>query len=273
MLVTLPLWVLSVTFHHLLPVAVASLLIPVGVCVAAGVQAALPRRTNALVVASAGGAVVLPATDRARLGTLPEPAAIAPAGAASARVAGIGVPGHRGDVLGEVHYWAEKRIERPEYVAELIHELDRRGWPNRSDIGWSEYDVEIYGNRWTNLQLTTVAEDHPRKRQLIRCRLRSRWSLLARLVFWAVAGLDLVALGLWGLWLHWLALPVLTLAPLAYFFHRQKRAQQSVTIVLLDGLAKKLGLLKIPLGEAAKNLQSLTPRAEKGSEPGPAPAQ
>ena len=43
-LVTLPLWVLSVTFHPLLPLAITSLLISLGVCVAAGAQAALPRK-------------------------------------------------------------------------------------------------------------------------------------------------------------------------------------------------------------------------------------
>src|SRR5439155_2264164 len=42
-LVTLPLWVLSVTFRHLLPLAIASLLISAAVSVAAGAQAALPK--------------------------------------------------------------------------------------------------------------------------------------------------------------------------------------------------------------------------------------
>src|SRR6266436_3709619 len=41
--VTLPLWILSVTFHHLIPLALTSLLISMGVCVAAGAQAALPK--------------------------------------------------------------------------------------------------------------------------------------------------------------------------------------------------------------------------------------
>src|ERR1017187_4229433 len=42
-LVALPLWVMSVTFHLLLPMAIASLLISLGVCVAASAQAVLPR--------------------------------------------------------------------------------------------------------------------------------------------------------------------------------------------------------------------------------------
>src|SRR5438876_99961 len=42
-LVTLPLWVLSVPFHHLLPLAITSLLLSIGVCAAAGAQAAIPK--------------------------------------------------------------------------------------------------------------------------------------------------------------------------------------------------------------------------------------
>ena len=42
-LITLPLWILSVTFPDLLPMAIASLLLSVGVAVAAGVQATLPK--------------------------------------------------------------------------------------------------------------------------------------------------------------------------------------------------------------------------------------
>ena len=43
-LVSLPLWVLSATFHYLFPLAVTSLLISLGVCVAAAWQASLPRQ-------------------------------------------------------------------------------------------------------------------------------------------------------------------------------------------------------------------------------------
>ena len=87
-LVTLPLWVMSVTFHLLLPMAVTSLLISLGVCAAAGAQAALPRNEAALVVASAGGDAVFPSADRARLGALPGPPVAAThtaGGAANAR--------------------------------------------------------------------------------------------------------------------------------------------------------------------------------------------
>jgi len=43
LLITLPLWLLSLTFHYLLPLAVTSLGISLGVCIAAGAQADLPK--------------------------------------------------------------------------------------------------------------------------------------------------------------------------------------------------------------------------------------
>ena len=63
--------------------------------------------------------------------------------------------------LGEVDYWSQQRMDRLAFVAALLRRLDEKGWPNRSDVGWSEFDVEVYGSRWSHLQITTVAEDHP----------------------------------------------------------------------------------------------------------------
>src|SRR5204862_8199856 len=40
--VALPLWILSVVFHPLLPLAIVALLLPLGMCVAAAAQARLP---------------------------------------------------------------------------------------------------------------------------------------------------------------------------------------------------------------------------------------
>jgi len=94
------------------------------------------------------------------------------------------------------------------------------------------------------VQLTTVSEDHPRGRQLIRCRLRARWSLQATVAFWSVLGLDLLVIGFFFSWLNGLGLLLLTLPVFAYFLSRQKRNLQSLLIVFLDELAKEWRLLK-----------------------------
>ena len=144
------------------------------------------------------------------------------------------------------------RVERVDFVAASCAELDRRGWPNRSDIGWSEFDVEIYGNRWSHVQLITAAEDHPRGRQLIRCRLRARWSLQAKVAFWSLLGLEALVVGFFGGWQNWLWLWCCSRCRLfAYFLSRQKRNLQSLVVVFLDELAKELKLIKVPANDQA----------------------
>ena len=262
-LVTLPLWVLTVTFPKLLPVAVASLLFSVGVCAAAGVQASIPRSRERWWSRPLVALVFLlqPIARgwqryQGRL-TLHRPSE-------TTRETLDSVTLRDGtETLGEVRYWAERRLERIEFVARVIRELDQRGWANRSDIGWSEFDVEVYGNRWSAVQLITAAEDHPRGRQLLRCRLRARWSLHARVVFWLLVALESIVVGYFGGWLKWLAMLLLTLPLFAYYLHRQKRNQQSLLIVFLDGLAKELGLLKIPSAfEARRKAQGPQPAVE-----------
>ena len=245
-LVTLPLWVLSVTFHHLLPMAITSLLISLGVCVAAGAQAALPRNKAALVVAPARGAAVLPAADRARLGSLPR---------------GLAGPPHRPGAGADARF---HRPARQQAIAAArsstgpnsawtgwlgrqasCERLDQQGWPNKSDIGWSDYDVEVYDTRWSRLQLATVAEAHPGGKQMIRCRLRARWALRAKVAFWSLCGFEFLVCGFFGPRLPWLWLMLLTLPLFAWFIHRQQRTLQSMIAVLLDELAKEWKLTRV----------------------------
>ena len=247
-LITLPLWVLSVAFHPLFPVAITSLLIPLGVCAMAGAQASLPKGrcrwwSRPLVALLFFLQPIVRGWERyqGRLSLLPitEPS----------RESLDSVTLRDGtESLEQASYRAEQRLERVEFVARILRELDQRCWPNRSDIGWSEFDVEVYGNRWSAVQLTTAVEDHPNGRQLIRCRLRARWSLHAKVVFWLLAALEAIVVGYFG---SYSALLLLTLPLFAYFLHRQKRNLQSLLIVFLDGLAKELKLIKIPANQSS----------------------
>ncbi|MCC6820529.1 MAG: glycosyltransferase [Verrucomicrobiota bacterium] len=249
-LVTLPLWVLSFTFPGLLPLALASLLLSVGVAVAAGVQANLPKGkrrwwSRPLVALLFFLQPIFRGWERHQ-GRLSSQLRSEPVQETLDSVALRDDPGS----LGEVRYWAERRIDRVALLAHVLRELNRRNWPNRSDIGWSEFDVEIYGNRWSHVQLITAAEDHPRGRQLICCQLRARWSWQAKVAFWALLGLEAMVVGFFGGWEWWLVLLVLTLPLFAYFLSRQKRKLQSLIVVFLDELAKESKLIKVPRGKA-----------------------
>ena len=189
-LVTLPLWVLSVTFHLLLPLAITSLLISLGRLRGGRRAGRLAQNEAALVVASAGGAAVLPAADRARLGALPGPPAAAAhaAGAAAQR----SIPSRCATASNRCAKCSTGRSSAS--TGWRSWPTSCAGWTSRAgrtsaDIGWSDYDVEIYDTRWSRLQLTTVAEEHPEGKQLIRCRLRARWALRTKVAFWSLCGL------------------------------------------------------------------------------------
>jgi GT2 family glycosyltransferase len=246
-IITLPLWVLSATFHLLWPVAATSLLLSATVCALAGAQASLPRSkrrwwSRPLVALLFFLQPIVRGWERHQsrlaLRVEPEPGRET-LDSVSARESNLD--------LREVRYWTERPLERIEFVKQVLRELDRNQWPNRTDLGWSEHDVEIYGNRWANVQFATVVEAHPRNRQMIRCRLQGRWSAQAHIVFWAVLALEILFVGSVCRSFQWSAVILITMPLLAYFLHRQKRAVQSLLVVLLDTLAKELGLLKIPM--------------------------
>ena len=130
-------------------------------------------------------------------------------------------------------------------MADVLRRLDQQGWPNKSDVGWSEYDVEIYGSRWSQLQLTTVAEEYPQNKRMLRCRLRARWSLQAKAAFWSLCGFELIVCGMVAAWQPWLWLLLLTLPAFAWFLRREQRNLQSMIAVFLDEMAAEWKLKKV----------------------------
>jgi hypothetical protein len=250
--VSLPLWILSVIFHNLLPLAIASTALPLGVCAAAGAQANLPRaKTRAWSRPLVALLYLLQPVVRgwaryqARLLLRPTPLG------AQQTLDSIALR-ERAEGLREVQYWSERPVDRFAFVGEVLRRLDQQGWPNKSDIGWSDYDVEIYGSRWCNLQLTTVLEEHARNRTLLRCRLRSVWSLAGKATFWCLAGLELLVLGFVGRSVLWLWLLLLTLPIFAWYLRGEQRTLQSLVAVLLDELAKDWTLAKVRPDAAAE---------------------
>ncbi len=87
------------------------------------------------------------------------------------------------------------RLDRIDFVRRILERLDREGWETKPDAGWSDFDVEILGSRWSHLQLATVAEPHAQGKQMIRCRLRTAWSLAAKVALCSMLGFELVVIG------------------------------------------------------------------------------
>jgi hypothetical protein len=147
--------------------------------------------------------------------------------------------------IDHVEYWAEVWMDRLQFVRSILARLEEQGWQFKADTGWSEFDVEIFGNRWSNLQLTTVAEPHRGEKQMFRCRLRTTWSLSAKVAFWSALGFELLIIGIVGTTLPWLWLLLLIQPAFVWFFDREQKDLKRIIAVLLDDVAKRRALLKI----------------------------
>jgi GT2 family glycosyltransferase len=271
LLVTLPLWILSCISYHFVPLAITSLGISLAVCAAAASQASLPKAkarpwSRPLVALLFLLQPIVRGWARYQGRLLPRPAPIA----ARQTLDSVALRESR-QSLDQSHYWSAVPLDRLRFITDILHRLDAQGWLFKSDIGWSDYDVEVYGCRWNQLQLATVAEDHAQGRHLIRCRLRVLWSLQAKVFFFGAIAFELFLLGLFGRRWHWLWLILLTLPALGWFLHRQGRNLQSMLIVFLDQLATENGLVKLTT-ESSANPAPPVPDSPIVSQPPEPPA-
>lgn len=251
-LVTLPLLVLSVPFRQLLPVGIASALISIAICIAAGLQADLPRnkkrfwsRPLVALLFFLQPVVRGWARYQGRLSVRPTPPA------AYESLESIQLKDQQVDT-GRVEYWSDVWTDRLDFVRNILMRLEEQGWQFKTDTGWSEFDVEIFGNRWTNLQLTTVAEPHCGEKQMFRCRLRTSWSLPAKVAFWSAFGFEMLIIGIVGNELPWLWLLLLIQPVFVWFFEREQRDLQRIMVVLLDDVAKRRGFSKVQQKSSAE---------------------
>jgi len=162
----------------------------------------------------------------------------------------------REDTLRVLLYWAEKGLDRMAFLGRVLERLDRMGWQNKPDAGWSPFDVEIYGSRWARLQVLTAVEYHEGGRQMLRCRIRSEWSSFARVVFATAAGTGLLFIGvasrvqfpesLAGSPLRfWPWLTLILLWPLAWRLNRAQRELHRLVVAFLDDCAKEFRLVRV----------------------------
>ncbi len=162
--------------------------------------------------------------------------------------------------LGSVHtlnYWNEKSIERFTFLEALLDLLDRDQWQSRADSGWDEFDVTIYGDRFTKVLVKTVAENHGGEKRLLRARLEGGWTLLGKISFFAFAAGMCLAARLWWtlalpsaqvpLWMLWCltVLPLMLICLWASYLYLRTRRSLRLATALLDLCARELKLIKL----------------------------
>ena len=151
--------------------------------------------------------------------------------------------GHQEFALLE--YWNERAVERTEFLRLIIERLDQQGWQHKVDAGWNDYDLQVYGSAWSLVHLVTVEESLAQRKQLLRCRLRARWTLFAKAFFSVMLGAELSLIGFLGPHAWWPFLLLLSLPLFAWFSARDQRDLKRIIAAFIDELASELKLRKI----------------------------
>ena len=158
-----------------------------------------------------------------------------------------------GQEFDEINFWDDRKLDRGEFLGTVLHEMEKQGWQHRVDGGWGDFDVEILGTRWSRLQLTTAAEFHQGGKQMLRCRLVPAWTFLARVVFSLLLAVNLSILGLAGRSYPWLNLIWFTLPLFAWCLHREQRNLQRLVGLFLEQTAAGLRLVRVPAVKESKS--------------------
>jgi O-antigen biosynthesis protein len=244
-LVTLPLLVLGIVFRFLLPLTITSVLASLAICGAAAAQADLPKRSNrfwsrplvALLFflqpmvrgwARYQGRLTVrrrPLAEHETLDSL------------SLKKAG--------QEFAQLQYWSEQGVERYDFLAAVLERLDHKNWQNKADAGWNNFDVEIFGSRWSRLRLITAAEILGHRKQLLRCRLETDWTFFAHIVFWAMTGIELVIIGFFAQSFPWLWLMLLSLPAYVAWLGKEQKDLQRLIAVFLNQVAEEMKLVPI----------------------------
>jgi GT2 family glycosyltransferase len=87
-----------------------------------------------------------------------------------------------------IDYWTEEGRERTELLALVIAYFNEHRWPKVIDAGWTNWDLQVYNDRWTLVEICTTQQNHGANHRLIRVRFRVR----ARSFLWLAAGAGLL---------------------------------------------------------------------------------
>ena len=238
----LPLIILSVYWSAIWPVALASLVVSLGVCVLAAAQARLPQArsrwwSRPLVASLFQAQPVVRSWARLRskftfgMGRRPvAPAALAPDDRE-----------FEPELLG---YWSKDYFDRYAVLQRIGETFATAGWSRRPDSGWRTHDFEVAENWSARLRLTTVTEELHLGQKNLRCRLRSAWSLPASVLFWAVAAIVFVLIQRLAESTPWIWTAMMLPTLLHIWFENDRRRLHAATAGALEDLARELKFLR-----------------------------
>jgi GT2 family glycosyltransferase len=241
-LVNVPLLLLSVYVNFLLPVALASVLLSLGVCVVAAAQARLPRHkrrfwSRALVALLFFLQPLVRGWTRFRWRLRAH------------NNHNLRLPETRTAEAGEssvLCFWSKGDVDRYQFLQAVQKNLERWACTFETDTGWEGHDLEITGSLWSRLRLTTVTEELELGRKNFRCRLEVFWPLRAKLLFWSVVAVELLLITWFAEPLPWLWLLPIALPLLSWFIAEQGRDFRSALISMMEDAARRHDLVRLP---------------------------
>lgn len=244
-LVSLPLIVIAFPLPVLVPVALANLVLVGALCVAAGLQAEISRsrrriwsRPLVAMLYFLQPVVRGWARYRGRLEAQQMPSGAVENFETMSR-------GQTESGLVELCYLASNDFDRTWFLGRFLKRLDAEGWQHRTDTGWNDFDVEVMGDRWSRLRLTTVMESRTGNLRVLRCRLEQLWTLTSRMAMSGAIGACLIILGILGRKWPWLWTLTAILPVLGWWLRQQQLRLRRIFAVFLDKATEAEGLVRL----------------------------
>ena len=79
-------------------------------------------------------------------------------------------------------FWSDQGAGREQLLKILREFLEQEGWRFSVDTGWDNWDLLIYGNRWSQVRLLSVTEEHGQGKRLTRVHIAPELSVLSKIV-------------------------------------------------------------------------------------------
>jgi len=239
LVVNYPLLALSFYFPLLLPLAIVSVGLSLGVCALAAAQAELPR-------------------DRARFWSRPLIACLfflQPLVRGWARyrtrlhLRSTSSPNleptlfaRQGETPEQLCFWSRNGVDRFTFLKTVLRNFGRQNVPTLLDSGWDRHDVQIIRSPWTHCNLLTASEYLEEGKIFLRCRLRATWSGLAIIVFVLLVGIELAVINHFARADPWIWMTLPSLPFLVWFFEAECRQQSAQVAELVREAGSELKL-------------------------------
>jgi glycosyltransferase involved in cell wall biosynthesis len=240
--VNLPLIGLAFSFDLFLPLAAASLTLSLGSCAVAAFQAILPpakcRLWSRPLIALLFFLQPI-VRDWARFKSRA-------ATKSKVRVEIIPPPPFP-EVPETFTFWSDGSTDRLQFLHAVVARLDSANWLVRLDTGWTAYDFELVPSSWVRLLFGTATEELELGKKHFRCRITSRWSLLARILSGLLAIGVALLIFLFARNVPWIWFSLLALPLAAWFFESESAFHKFLFARLLDDTASAHKMVRLNL--------------------------